>query len=352
MAQRLITVLVVIVAGAAFPLLSAHPAVAQDYSIIDLGVLPSGHETEANAVNAKRQVAGIGVTVPVRAFYWERGNIQDIGTLGGTKALAYDINNRGQVVGAATLPGDQIGHAFVWRDGVLHDLGTLPGGTISIGYAINQRGQVVGLADASDGQVHTFLWQRGTGMLDLGPLSLGGNPDETLPRAINNRGQVVGEAEDAEGNRRGFLWNAGEMTALGTLGGLRSHAYDLNERGEIVGATTAPDELEYYAVRWTDGQTESLGTLGRWSEARAINNRGDIVGWSEGPDGYYHAVIWRGGVIESLDDLVAPDSGWMLIVANDINAAGDIVGAGFINDEWHAFLLTPRMLSAAPTAAP
>jgi probable HAF family extracellular repeat protein len=89
--------------------------------------------------------------------------------------------------------------------------------------------------------------------------------------------------------------------------------------------------------------------LGRWSEARAINNRGDVVGWSEAPDGYYHAVVWREGVLYNLNDLVAPGSGWLLVVANDINNSGDIVGGGYIDDELHAFLLT---LDPRPAAAP
>jgi probable HAF family extracellular repeat protein len=341
-----------IVAGGAFPLLSAYPAAAQEYSIIDLGLLPTDQYTEAYAVNARRQVAGSTFTVPLRAFYWDRHGIQEIGPLGGTKSRAFDINNRGEVVGVATLPGDQIGHAFVWRDGVLEDLGTLPGGTVSIGYAINQRGQVVGTADASDGSVHAFLWHRGTGMFDLGPLSLGGDPAETMPHAMNNRGQVVGEAENAGGDLHGFLWDGGLMNDLGTLGGSRSFASDINQRGEIVGASKIADDTSYYACRWNDGQIELLATLGSYGEARAINSRGEIVGWSRAPDAYHYAVLWRDEALYNLNDLIEPDLGWLLVAANDINDGGDIVGFGYLNDEGHAFLLTPRMHAAAALAAP
>ncbi|MHC4091031.1 MAG: hypothetical protein ACYSVY_12300 [Planctomycetota bacterium] len=348
MSQRFVTLLAAVPVIQSSLFFGANGAAAQDYVITDLGLLPDSHSTEAFSINARRQVVGIA-DVPLRAFFWENGRLQDMGTLGGSWAVAYGINNSGKVVGLSTLPGDETGHAFIWKGGGLRDLGTLPNGTNSIGSAVNQRGQVVGVAETSDAQVHTFLWHRGTGMLDLGSLSLGGDPNDTRPRAINNRAQIVGSASDDEGRKRAFLWDDGVMTDLGTLGGSQSYAYDINERGEIVGDATTADELESYAVRWTDGQIESLGTLGRWSEARAINNRGDVVGWSEAPDGYYHAVVWREGVLYNLNDLVAPGSGWLLVVANDINNSGDIVGGGYIDDELHAFLLT---LDPRPAAAP
>lgn len=316
------------------------PAHAERYEVVDLGLLPGIPTTEAVALNAKRQVVGLA-DAPVRAFFWDRGQFTDMGTLGGTLALARGINQRGEAVGTSTLAGDQVARAFVWRAGQSGDLGTLPGGVHSFGYAMNDRGQVVGTADDGSGHLHMFLWQRRTGMVDLGTLSLGGDPDSTLPEAINNRVQIVGVALNAEGFPRGFLWDRGAMIDLGTLGGSDSAASDINDAGVIVGDASTADDLHSYAVRWTQGQIEYLGTLGEWSQARAINNRGQVVGWSKATDGRAHAFLWQGGTMTSLNDLI-PASGWSLIVANDINDAGDIVGMGMLNGERHAFLLTPR----------
>ena len=53
--------------------------------------------------------------------------VRDLGTLGGTDADGVGVNDRGWVVGISRVAGDQSGHAFLWRDGVMTDLGTLGG---------------------------------------------------------------------------------------------------------------------------------------------------------------------------------------------------------------------------------
>jgi len=42
-----------------------------------------------------------------------------------------------------------------------------------------------------------------------------------------------------------------------------------------------------------------------------------------------------------LNTLIDPLSGWELLDGSDINDAGQITGQGLINDEYHAYLLTP-----------
>src|SRR5262249_33910160 len=121
-------------------------------------------------------------------------------------------NRHGAVVGGAdTSVYDPecdcyVSHAFKWEEGVLTDLGTLPGGNNSFAAAINDNGAVVGtsengLIDPVYGlpAIVTTLWKDGS-IDDLG--TLGGG--FSLPNAINDRGQIAGFAANTEPDPDGF----------------------------------------------------------------------------------------------------------------------------------------------------
>jgi probable HAF family extracellular repeat protein len=72
-------------------------------------------------------------------------------------ATAASINARGQVVGQSTTASGEL-HAFLWEDGVMHDLGTL-GGDYSAALGINARGEIVGQSVASTtSPLQAVLW--------------------------------------------------------------------------------------------------------------------------------------------------------------------------------------------------
>ncbi len=200
----------------------------------DLGTL-GGPDALASYVNEHGQVAGfsytnstpnIGVQCPgavtsdlptIHPFLWDSGTMLDLGTLGGNCGGPAALNNRGQVIGSSTLPGDLISRPFLWDHGVITDLGTL-GGDNGEALAINDAGEVVGDTDLPGDEVqHAFLWRNGA-MTDLG--TLGGSSsalyiNSTLPshaaridlnslipsnsslelvaaENINDRGEIVG----------------------------------------------------------------------------------------------------------------------------------------------------------------
>jgi probable HAF family extracellular repeat protein len=62
------------------------------------------------------------------------------------RTIARDINDLGDVVGTANAGGVDLGHAVLWTNGVVRDLGTLGTGSYSDGWAVNNNRQVVGSA--------------------------------------------------------------------------------------------------------------------------------------------------------------------------------------------------------------
>jgi probable HAF family extracellular repeat protein len=84
----------------------------------------------------------------------------DLGTLGGEFRSASGINDHGAVVGqSSTTEGPLRG--FVWRDGVMTDLGVLAadGPNGSRASDINTNGWIVGASDAGNGEFHAVLWR-------------------------------------------------------------------------------------------------------------------------------------------------------------------------------------------------
>ncbi|PZU86626.1 MAG: hypothetical protein DI528_09140 [Shinella sp.] len=123
------------------------------------------------------------------------------------------------------------------------DIGTLSGGTTSAASAVTYDGLVVmGSANTADGSGRAIPWTDAGGIIDLG--ALGGARSEAI--AMSNDGSmVVGGSktaiiENSQSVHHTYRWEVGangintKMTDLGTLGGNRSYAWDVNASGTIV----------------------------------------------------------------------------------------------------------------------
>jgi probable HAF family extracellular repeat protein len=340
--------------------------------LTDLGVFPGGDASLTTWISDSGLIAGQarnGLVDPllpgvaeVRAVLWKAGQITDIGTLGGNESAGFSVNNRGQVVGLATntIPDPfsffvtQL-RAFLWQDGVIQDLGTL-GGPEAWALFVNERGQVAGFSftnsipnpvlDACGANVPTevpFLWEKDKGMTSLG--TLGGTCG--LPYGLNNRGQVVGLSDLAgDSTSHPFLWGGGSLTDLGTLGGSFGIAMGINDAGAVVGGATNENDQAFLAFLWKHGVMTNLGTLNGddCSFAFHINSMGQIVGTSfPCAGGAAHGFLWQNGFMTDLNDLLPPGSS--LTSWGDgifINDRGEIAGVSVLPDgDLHAFLLIP-----------
>jgi probable HAF family extracellular repeat protein len=127
----------------------------------------------------------------------------DLGTLGGYSS-ARDINEAGQVVGFSTTASGR--RAFLYSEGQMTDLDTLPGARSSIATDINDAGQVVGNSSTADEIGAGFLYSDGQ-MKDLNSLIAAGSGwYVTAARAINNKGQIAAEGRmDGQGQQHVLL---------------------------------------------------------------------------------------------------------------------------------------------------
>ena len=322
----------------------AAPAVAAPhYKITTLAAF--GAPSAANGVNSQGQVTGWAYSADQNSIY---GVVWDHGV-----AQAMTPNNYGYLT-AINEAGVSVGQV---TDATSSSAAIIAGGAIasydytSPGYsafnALNNVGGAVGQAmiDEQGLIFHATSLVDGN-LVDLG--ALGG--DISNATGINDSGLIAGWSEIIPGDSiaHAFSYDAGGMHDLGTMAGVYSAAYGLNNDGVIVGETTYsdayPDATHAYTLK--DGLWTDLGALAGGvnisSAAWAINDAGQVVGASAivpADVSNLHATLWQDGQIYDLNDLIAPDSGWLLQGATAISSNGLIVGYGIHDGVQGAFLL-------------
>jgi probable HAF family extracellular repeat protein len=289
-----------------------------------------------------------------RAFVYDRGEVRDLGTLGGHISAARGINRFGQIVGySLTGASDNFGFinaAFI-SDGFLMQNLNLDWSAAS---AINDAGQIVGEMRFTPGVdlLHAFLYEQGAAT-DLGSLPPLADSAYSSAHSINEAGQVVGQSNTyvlgkAFPSRRyfavrAFVYDHGAMRDLGSLGvvcseysddGLveeecveNSVATDINNSGTIVGFSSTPTTVREHAFLSNRQGLQDLGTLGGdGSWAYGVNDSVQIVGFSSAGDTFGGPFLYERGTMYDLNDLIVNPSVVMPFVAFDINNFGQIVG--------------------------
>jgi len=341
----------------------------------DLGVLPGGIGSQVNWISANGLMAGIsdnGQPDPlnpalpqVHAVLWEHGQMADLGTFaGGYDTWANAVNSRGEIAAQAynTIPdaNSLFGYgyqsrAFYWNNGVSQDLGTLGTGTDADAGLINERGQVVARSYTSSVPnancagissftlaTGSFIWDKKNGMKDIG--GLGGTC--TLAQDLNNHGQIVGGSSlTGDTQVHPFVWNAatGVTDLLDPSDSSYGFAEAENAHGEVAGETC--DSVTCYAMLWRKSgghwQKRTLSTVTDNAASISINASEQVVG-DVGTNSSAPFLWEDGGTIVDLNTLVPPNSGLQMYESLQINDRGEITAnAKDSNGNNHSVLLIP-----------
>ena len=328
----------------------AAPAAATQYTITDLGTFSGNGSSEAYGLNDAGVVVGHSLTSTgdVHGFAWYNGLMVDTGPAG-LQSINRAINNSNVIVGDSNPFSVYVYSGYVQAGCCTTYLPTLGGATV-VPNAINDYNDIVGSSGYSptSNVTEAFLYSGGR-MTGLG--TLGGTSSEAL--GVNNSDQIVGDADLPDGSYHAFIDFGGVMRDLGALqNNGTSVAWAINSAGVVTGVSSVTAS-SVHAFLWSaSGGMVDIGSLGgAGSGGEAINDAGEVVGSSTTSTGDLHAFIYDHGVMTDLNTEIASGSGWSLTEARGINASGQIVGRGEINNVRHAFLLNP-IATVPPSAVP
>lgn len=266
------------------PALVSATTATIDVKVTDLGTL-GGAGAIAFGINNQGQVVGEGLTSGGgvwNAFLWSaQQGMQNLGTFDGTDLLPREINDLGQIAAFSHLSAS---HALFWDPDSpgWQTLGTLSG-YYGRAYGINNLGQVAG-ATYSTFYSYATVWDTRTGTMQILP----GNYASSSAAAINDHGQIVGSALSyGQSATHAVVWTLGSPITVQDLNGLpgdvMSSALDINNEGQVVGyGSSSAYGSRAHAILWTLGPTPTardIGNLGTEGEtyARAINDKGDVL---------------------------------------------------------------------------
>jgi probable HAF family extracellular repeat protein len=340
----------------------AVPALAQQYNVIDLGLLPNSNPninpggTTGVAIDNAGEATGLSDNSVLHGFFWNGTTLSDMDSPSSTQGtIAHGIGPTGTVVGETDS-----GLAFTWTTGGGFNFLATPAGKIdAAAWGINAAGDVAGQATDSSGTILAATVWRAGGANSL--LSPAGAFFFSVGRGINNSRTVVGNSNDDGSSEVATVWNYNSTTdswtaqSIGTLtGGPDSSALAINNAGNVVGESARTPGNGVGAFIWHPGDTsltdlDPTDSLGN-TQANGINSSNDVVG----NIGNRGAFIWdtSDGIVD-LQTLLDPSSDFTLTGAAGINDNGDIIATATDSADGlpHAVILQPTPEPASAVIA-
>lgn len=338
---------------------AAMPALAQTYTLQDLGILPGDTESTGTGLNDLGQACGTSGGLATATLFSNGQTIDLGGLVSGDVTVANGINNSTVVVGdelfASTVP--ETPHALVWSNGGIQDINSaslFPGGTEAT--AINDSGEIagVGYLDNTGDTFLVFTYANGK-MVNIGP----SDAFQAVPVALNNNGQILVSYATTKASGYAIYSNGAFTPVAAGPKGTTVTPFAMNDNGEIVGSIVTPNGTNTvgHAALYSNGVWTDLGTLVGatvGTEAVGINNAGQIIGTAFNKQVSYHppvpgatiACVLQNGVWVNLNTLV-PTNSFHLSRAISINEAGQILcdtktQKGISVSNQHAVLLSPK----------
>jgi Protein of unknown function (DUF3466) len=221
------------------------------------------------------------------SFVLDDGKFTSFDVRGAVLTNAYDITNKGQVVGQYYDADDGEQHGFSRDKKGRISTVDFPGvdGSLNESIGANDRGEIVGgygNYDPVAGELHGYVRDR------KGRFATNDFPGALVSSNFknNNRGQVVGNysvEDDIVPIRqfRAYLYDDRRYTPIDFPGDVYTLAADVNDRGQVVGAAVNRERNAGFSfLRDADGTYTRLpdppGSL--QTVALGINNKGQIVG--------------------------------------------------------------------------
>jgi probable HAF family extracellular repeat protein len=260
---------------------------ARNYEVHALTL--NGAGCRVSDIDAGMAVGWCGNEAPRRAFAWtEATGMIDLGTLGGTTALAFGTRN-GRAVGSSTLSGDLTENAMAWSlsTGMI-DLGSLGGGSWM--QADATAGNVVVGSGSVNDQPRAFRWTPSTGLV-----ALPGLPGSTESVALDVDGSLIaGYSGTSVPGRRPVAWRT-DGTLIDPIGApIESCGIFVCGTGEstavrdglVVGySSDVADPERIRAFAWSEaGGLVDLGLVAGATDSFAFDtDDGAVVGQLSGP---------------------------------------------------------------------